>query len=200
MVLAIKGEYFLSHIWHASYITNSLHIGEFFFPIITLNDHVGAQTSTTTITLQKRRTSWTICLFVFFCFFTSRRSETTCIDYLNQELDAVDQSLLELEQILKDSDKGCMDLNTTKNAMDIYKVSSLPQQQVFLWGRVVSQLQLESTNNISTLIHEMKTIKQTFAKKRFSLFIVVSIEILKTTIVCLIMLSLDGDSDASWEN
>ncbi|XP_074624754.1 dystrophin-like isoform X2 [Acropora palmata] len=48
-------------------------------------------------------------------------SGTTCMDYLNQELDAVDQSLLELEQILKDSDKGCMDLNTTKNAMDLYK-------------------------------------------------------------------------------
>lgn len=54
------------------------------------------------------------------------------MDYLNQELDAVDQNLLDLEQILKDLDKGCMDLNTTKNAMDLYKVSSLPQQQVFL--------------------------------------------------------------------
>ena len=139
--------------------------------------------------------------FVFlFCFFTSRRSGTTCMDYLNQELDAVDQNLLELEQILKDSDKGCMALNTTKNAMDLYKVSSLPQQQVFLWGVVLWRLQLESTNNISTLLHEMKTIKQTFAKKRFLLFIVVSKQILKTTIVCLTMLSLDGDSDAWWEN
>ncbi|XP_067049827.1 dystrophin-like [Acropora muricata] len=50
-----------------------------------------------------------------------QESGTTCMDYLNQELDAVDQNLLELEQILKDSDKGCMDLNTTKNAMDLYK-------------------------------------------------------------------------------
>lgn len=129
MVLAIKGESFLSHIWHDSYHKFFVH-REFLVPLITLIEHVGAQTSTTTITLQKGKN---VEQFVFlFCFFTSRRSGTTCMDYLNQELDAVDQNLLELEEILKDSDKGCMDLNTTKNAMDLYKVSSLPQQQVFL--------------------------------------------------------------------
>lgn len=127
MVLAIKGEYFLSHIWHDRYNKFFVHRG------IPRSYHHSYRPCCCTDEHDNHHFTKKAKKFVFlFCFFTSRRSGITCMDYLNQELDAVDQSLLELEQILKDSDKGCMDLNTTKNAMDLYKVSSLPQQQVFL--------------------------------------------------------------------
>ena len=132
MVLAIKGDYFLSHIWHTRFHTFFVHRGiprscHHSYSSCWRTDERDNHNFTTSV-LQKRQT---INLFVF-CFLTPQRSGDTCVDYLNQELDAVDQSLLELEQILKDSDKDCMDLNTTKNAMDLYKVSSRPQQQVLL--------------------------------------------------------------------
>ena len=56
--------------------------------------------------------------------FTSK-SSPDCMNYLRQELDAVDQSLFELEHSLKHSDKDLMDLNTTKSALDHHKVNLL---------------------------------------------------------------------------
>lgn len=52
---------------------------------------------------------------------SSHSSCPDCMNYLRQELDAVDQSLFELENSLKHSDKDLMDLNTTKSALDHHK-------------------------------------------------------------------------------
>lgn len=46
------------------------------------------------------------------------------MDYLKNKLDTVDQSLFDLDDNLKHSDKDSMDLKTTKNALDHHKVSS----------------------------------------------------------------------------
>ena len=45
------------------------------------------------------------------------------MDYLKKKLDTVDQSLSDLECNVKHSDKDCMDLKSTKNALDQQKVT-----------------------------------------------------------------------------
>ena len=47
------------------------------------------------------------------------------MDYLKKKFDTVDQSLSDLECSVKHSAKNFMDLKSTKNALDQYKVTKL---------------------------------------------------------------------------